>query len=47
MFIPAHWKGYTDVPKRLFHETGKALPQSERAFSASLSGVNETGEKDN
>jgi hypothetical protein len=35
------------VPKRLFHDTGKALPQSERAFSASQSGVNEMGEKDN
>ena len=36
-----------DVPKSLFHETEKALPQSERAFSASQSGVNETGKKDN
>ena len=36
-----------DVPKSLFHETEKALPQSERAFSASQSGVNETDEMDN
>ena len=35
------------MPKSLFHETEKALPQSERAFSASQSGVNETGKKDN